>query len=330
MNKRKFIIMIVSLLVVAVGSLIYILSLDSEETIQAINAVPPVLEEKVEVVTATVPVEEQVPEQEMMESTDNDEAATTFKEGLKEKVREVIVGTIKLFKPEDLRIVAIGDSLTQGVGDETESGGYVGILNHTFEDNNLNISIENYGKKGNRTDQLLKRLEKKEIQSSIEKADTVLVTIGANDIMQVAKNNLSNLNMDPFIEEQQGYTERLTAIFTKINELNPDTQIYLIGFYNPFEQYFSEIEELGIIASNWNAAGKTVTDEYENAHFIPVADLFTGAGTSLLADDYFHPNTSGYKLIAKRVLEHMNELSIDTDIHSETELDVTEQPEEQP
>ena len=73
---------------------------------------------------------------------------------IKEKVRAVIKGTINLFK-KDLRIVSIGDSLTEGVGDETESGGYVGILNHTFEDNQLNIRIENYGKKGNRTDQLL-------------------------------------------------------------------------------------------------------------------------------------------------------------------------------
>lgn len=326
MNKRKFTIMIVSLLVVAVGSLIYILSLDSEQTIQAVNAKPPVLEEKVEVVSASVPVEEEEPQQEAMETTDNEEAATTFKEEIKEKVREVIVGTIKLFKPEDLRIVAIGDSLTQGVGDETESGGYVGILNHTFEDNDLNISIENFGKRGNRTDQLLKRLDKKEIRSSIEKADIVLVTIGANDIMQVAKNNLTDLNMDPFVQEEQGYSQRLTEIFNEIKELNPETQIYLIGFYNPFEKYFAQIEELGIIASNWNEAGKTVTDEFENVHFIPVADLFTDSESNLLADDFFHPNTSGYKLIAKRVLEHMNEISIETEVEPEN----LELPEEQP
>ena len=59
--------------------------------------------------------------------------------------------------------MAIGDSLTEGVGDESENGGYVGILNNTFEDNNLNITVDNFGKKGNRSDQLLKRLEKKDI-----------------------------------------------------------------------------------------------------------------------------------------------------------------------
>lgn len=44
--------------------------------------------------------------------------------------------------------MAIGDSLTEGVGDESENGGYVGILNNTFEDNNLNITVDNFGKKG--------------------------------------------------------------------------------------------------------------------------------------------------------------------------------------
>lgn len=79
--------------------------------------------------------------------------ATTEKsitEGIKEKVREVLNGALDLFK-KDQKIVSIGDSLTEGIGDETENGGYVGILNHTFEDNNLNITVENFGKKG--TDQ---------------------------------------------------------------------------------------------------------------------------------------------------------------------------------
>ena len=139
-------------------------------------------------------------EAEIQQSTDEENNSQTITEGIKEKVRAVIKGTINLFK-KDLRIVSIGDSLTEGVGDETESGGYVGILNHTFEDNQLNIRIENYGKKGNRTDQLLKRLDQDEIASSIKKADIILITIGANDIMKVAKDNFLNLTMEPFNRE---------------------------------------------------------------------------------------------------------------------------------
>ncbi|WP_019154387.1 SGNH/GDSL hydrolase family protein [Robertmurraya massiliosenegalensis] len=236
---------------------------------------------------------------------------------IKEKVREIIEGAIRFFK-DDKKIVAIGDSLTEGVGDETESGGYVGILNHTFEAQNINISIENLGKRGNRTDQLLLRLENEEIAASIRKADIVLITIGANDIMKVVRSNYTNLNIEPFEEERVDYVERLRAIFTKMNELNPDMHIYLIGFYNPFERVFGDIEQLEIILDNWNHAGELVTAEFDNVSYIPTKDLFTNSTIDLLSEDHFHPNTSGYKLMAERVLESLDDVvNEETDLSSE-------------
>ncbi|MGI8387645.1 SGNH/GDSL hydrolase family protein [Robertmurraya sp. P23] len=255
------------------------------------------------------------------EEEEQQEAATDIDdkpvaETVKEKVREIIEGAITFFS-HDKKMVSIGDSLTQGVGDETESGGYVGILKHTFEDNHMNISIENFGKRGNRTDQLLKRLEEEEISSAIKDADIVLITIGANDIMKVVRSNYTNLNIEPFQEEKIRYVERLTAIFNKINELNPDTQIYLIGFYNPFERYFGNIEQLDMILNDWNQASESVTEEFENVYYIPTEDLFSNSTINLLAYDNFHPNTSGYKLMAQRVLEYLNKYDEETDLPHE-------------
>jgi len=237
---------------------------------------------------------------------------------VKEKVREIIEGAFSFFS-HDKKMVSIGDSLTQGVGDETESGGYVGILNHTFEDNQMNISIENFGKRGNRTDQLLKRLENEEISSAIQDADIVLITIGANDIMKVVRSHYTNLHIEPFQEEKIRYVERLTAIFHKINELNPDTQIFLIGFYNPFERYFGDIEQLDMILDDWNQASEAVTEEFENVYYIPTEDLFSNSTINLLADDNFHPNTSGYKLMAQRVLEYLSKYDEETELSEDFE-----------
>lgn len=241
---------------------------------------------------------------------------STLTEGIEGKVSEVVEGVIKLFK-KDLQVVAIGDSLTQGIGDETENGGYVGILNNTFEENNINVNIENYGKRGNRTDQLLKRLEKEEIAESIQHADIVFITIGANDMMKIVKNNFTNLHLELFNEEKLEYVERLTAIFNKVNEINPDTKIYLIGFYNPFEHYFSDIEELQMIVNDWNESSKSVTEEFDNVKYIPTVDLFSDSDVELLSDDHFHPNTSGYKLMAKRILENMEEVSVEQEVMTE-------------
>ncbi|WP_226669795.1 SGNH/GDSL hydrolase family protein [Metabacillus litoralis] len=251
-------------------------------------------------------VDEELPAAEEVASNEKN----TLTEGINEKVKQVVEGVFKLFK-KDLKVVAIGDSLTQGVGDETENGGYVGILNHTFENNNINVSIENYGKKGNRSDELLKRLEKKKIKASIQQADIVFVTIGANDIMTIVKNNITNLHIELFNEEREEYIKRLEAIIKRITEINPNTKIYIVGFYNPFDRYFPEVQELQMIINDWNEASKTVTEEFDHVRYIPILDLFSNSDIELLSKDHFHPNTNGYKLMAKRILENMEEISVE-------------------
>lgn len=283
----------------------------------SVDTQSPMLNEQKEINQEKTIAKEEVQIEEDHSFTADENHPLPITEEIKENVRAVLDDVFVFFK-KDIRIVSIGDSLTQGVGDETESGGYVGILDHTFEDQNLNITIENFGKKGNRSDQLLKRLETKEIKSSIKDANIVLITIGANDIMNVVKNNWTNLNMEPFQEERVKYVKRLTTIFTKINEINPEAEIYLIGFYNPFERYFGDIEQLGMIMDNWNEAGMSVTDEFENVNYIPIYDLFSSPNEDLLADDHFHPNTKGYKLIAKRVLDYLEEFSEEKEIINET------------
>ena len=129
--------------------------------------------------------------------------------------------------------------------------------------------------------------------------------------MKVVKNHFTNLTLEPFQKEREEYSKRLRSILNQVNELNPDTQIYLIGFYNPFERPFGDIEEFEMIINDWNEASQSVTEEFENVNYIPIADLFVQSNIELLDDDHFHPNTSGYKLIAQRVLENLNEMSVE-------------------
>lgn len=308
MKRKKTTMMVIFGILLFVSVVLYLLLPKSNQAkIQSVKAITSVNQKQLDTLEDTVdevaPTDEEIP----TEGTNQ-----AISEDIKAKVREVVEIAIDFFQ-KDQKIVAIGDSLTEGVGDETKSGGYVGILNHTFEDNNLNITVENFGKKGNRSDQLLKRLENEETASAIKDADIVLITIGGNDIMKVLKSNFMNVTMEPFQEERVKYEERLTTIFNKINELNPETEIYLIGFYNPFERHFGEIKELSMIIDNWNETGKSLSEQYENVSFIPTNDLFSNSNQDLLADDEFHPNTTGYKLIAQRIIEYLKE-SNDTKI----------------
>ncbi|MFC7783644.1 MULTISPECIES: SGNH/GDSL hydrolase family protein [unclassified Rossellomorea] len=207
------------------------------------------------------------------------------------------------FIPQNLKVVSVGDSLTQGVGDSTKKGGYVPYLEEHLEslDGVKDAQFHNYGVRGNRTDQLLKRLKKEDVKESIEQSDLVMITIGGNDVMKIFRENLSHLKLDVFQEEKRQYQLRLQEIIETIRSYNPNAGIVLTGLYNPFNTWFSDIEEVNQVIHDWNDASQEVLSDYDKTLFVKIEDLFIDAGDTLLYEDYFHPNDEGYKMIADRM-----------------------------
>ncbi|WP_407406358.1 SGNH/GDSL hydrolase family protein [Peribacillus sp.] len=220
------------------------------------------------------------------------------------------------FFPDPVQIVSIGDSLTQGVGDSKDNGGYLPYLQKNLEKEPSITSVEmiNHGVRGNRTDQLLKRLDKSRVQEDIEQADSIVVTIGGNDIMRVFKQNFSNLELNQFDSAKLGYEKRLRQILDKVRSENQQAQIYLVGVYNPFSKWFADFYELDEIMNDWNDSGKKIITEYDSAYFIEIDDIFQNSKEDLLyTEDYFHPNDRGYELIAERIYNNMEVLTIGKD-----------------
>lgn len=243
--------------------------------------------------------------------TEETEAPTDLSEDIREAFSSVLESARNIFVQNDLHITAMGDSLTQGVGDETDNGGYVGILEDSLNQNSdtaaETVQVDNFGKRGNRTEQLLERMEQEEIQNSIREADLVLITVGANDVMKIIKDNVASLDYQQFVEAQDDYERNLRDVIIKTKELNPGAEIHLLGVYNPFEKYFNHIPELNQIISDWNRISKQVLSEFERTNFIPIRDIFENTDEDILWEDNFHPNEVGYKRIAERVLEYIRE-----------------------
>ncbi|MEI5907301.1 GDSL-type esterase/lipase family protein [Bacillus spongiae] len=213
------------------------------------------------------------------------------------------------FFPRELKVVSIGDSLTQGIGDSTNSGGYIPHLTQSFNSLKEIKSTEfiNLGKKGLKTSGLLKQLEDSSVREEIEMADIVMITIGGNDLMSVIKRNFTSLTLELFSTESSLYQERLTTVLTKIRHINQDAGIVLIGIYNPFLFLFSKVPETESILKDWNAVSeRTVINSVENAFFVNIADLFMNIEEKLLSDDFFHPNDLGYQRISERVFEFLS------------------------
>ncbi len=206
------------------------------------------------------------------------------------------------FFPKNLNIVTLGDSITEGVGDESKNAGYVGLI-EDFLDHE--VIVDNRGIAGYRSDQLLELIDEPDVEKSLSESDLVLMTIGANDLMKVFKRDLTNLKIEPFFDELNEFEERLNKIFTKIHQINPQANIYLIGFYDPFSEFFPEVEELSDISSSWNAGSAMITKKHDYTYYIPTSDLFEKGIAQYLAADNFHPNKKGYTKIASEIIEHI-------------------------
>ncbi|WP_309087844.1 GDSL-type esterase/lipase family protein [Domibacillus sp.] len=216
--------------------------------------------------------------------------------------------TVETRVPQDIKIVSIGDSLTEGVGDSTNSGGYVPYLEDQLEslDEIKDASFVNYGKRGNRTEQLIKRLKEEEIEADIQQADIVMVTIGGNDVVKVVKENWSDLTVDTFEKEEEGYGERIRTVLQDIRAINEEAGIVLIGIYNPFGRVFVDTDDDEAIVQAWNKRAEEVAASFDRTVFVNVETVFGEGSDGLFFEDQFHPNDMGYEQMAGRIFDTIN------------------------
>ena len=212
------------------------------------------------------------------------------------------------FIPKDITVVGLGDSLTQGVGDELKKDGYVGRLTEkmkTFE-GVREVELVNLAKRGKRSDQLLDQLQSGDLDDVIRKADFIVMTIGGNDIMRVVKQDFFSLRLDAFQKELIRYTKRFNDIMIEIRKQNPVAPIILMGLYNPFSVVTNQENEFDEIMLNWNQAIDNLTISDVNACYVPVDDLFNSNDNMVYHTDFFHPNSKGYEQMTNRIIESLN------------------------
>ena len=216
------------------------------------------------------------------------------------------------FIPRQIRVVGLGDSLTQGVGDEKKMGGYFGRVTADMLDwkGVLDIDADNLAKRGRRSDQLIEQLNDEEIQSELRKADVIFLTIGGNDIMKVVKANLFKLRVDPFYKEMDKFESKLDEIFGILRALNSDAIIVMAGLYNPITNVTNEASEFEDIINDWNEVIQFRTMVDSKSCYVPVVDLFASNENMVYHSDFFHPNSKGYDQMSNRFLIRLDECGL--------------------
>ncbi|KDE47721.1 GDSL family lipase [Geobacillus sp. CAMR12739] len=208
--------------------------------------------------------------------------------------------------PKDIHLVALGDSLTEGVGDGEGKGGYVGRLVPLLsaEDGVRTVTVTNLGKRGRRIAELEPVIHAH--QAELGRADMILITIGGNDVMNVVRSHFLDLSRQRFQQATEIFADRLDHLLISLRTINPDAVIVLVGLYNPFSSTLPNIPEIDDVIAEWNSASRAVLSRYDRTIFVDIQDIFIDRD-ELLHRDEFHPNAAGYEQMAMRVHEALDQ-----------------------
>jgi lysophospholipase L1-like esterase len=228
--------------------------------------------------------------------------------------------TDDLASKDKVNIVAIGDSLTKGTGDQSGDGGYVGKTKIKLAAQlKKPVFVENLAVNGWRMDDLLNFLARPSVPSSLQHADIIMLTIGANDINQAAADPLAvpdpqaspsataqkqelAINYDAIRKSLPESEAKLTQILSKVAAINPKAKIVYVGLYNPY--FDTDTNRKGsAILQEWNLKAASLANGFPNMVVVPTFDLFQFELAKYLYVDHFHPNQDGYERIADRVVQ---------------------------
>ncbi|MTT32662.1 GDSL family lipase [Terrilactibacillus sp. BCM23-1] len=199
-----------------------------------------------------------------------------------------------------VHIVALGDSLTRGIGDD-KGKGYVGDLKDMLiKKSKKKIQVTNHAIGGQTSSELLKQLKQPEVRRQLRQADIILISTGANDLFQGGA-ALDHLNMSYFNSIEKRYLVNAKHVYSTLRSLNSHATVFHIGLYNPFID-LEQSKLTSKMVSKWNVDNANLTRDYKKMIYVPTFDLFQLNVNDYLYSDKFHPNTKGYQLIAERVV----------------------------
>lgn len=182
---------------------------------------------------------------------------------------------------KNVHLVAVGDSLTYGQGDEKKDGGYVGIIKKKIEHHYQKTSVEtdNYGVSGDRSDQILARLNSQSaMRKDLRHADVITMTVGGNDLMQNLEKDIMNspktVNKD-IDKAQQTYIKSLNQLLTAVRKQNPRAPIFIMSIYNPVYTYFPDVNTITDSIDKWNDTTQNVMKGYHRMYFVNINHLMS-------------------------------------------------------
>lgn len=213
---------------------------------------------------------------------------------------------LALANQDPIRVAAIGDSLTEGDGDEAGLGGYVGRLQKSLQSKNPKAQVKNLGHSGWTSEMVVKGYEGKPstLKEAISfKPHIALVWIGSNDLWYLYE------YADPKPEDERQdllrYQKNLQTIVGSLSKSG--TKVLLASLDDQSQRPVarqgkafsgiskSEMQRMGAQVKLYNQAIANVAKQ----NGAKVVNLSDPSLWRSLAEDGNHPNASGYEKITQ-------------------------------
>ncbi|WP_217595026.1 GDSL-type esterase/lipase family protein [Cohnella sp. GbtcB17] len=213
----------------------------------------------------------------------------------------------------EIKAIAIGDSLTRGVGDVAGKGYVADSLDELSKSMGKPVKLSgNLAVSGLEAAKLNELLDGKAMRDAVAGANLVLLTIGGNDLFRSSQQSGGSIaeggGIDPELAKRLLPTTEahLKAVMTKLRAINPSAKIAYVALYNPFYELAQLRPAIASILADWNGYAVKLAEADGNIVVVPTADLFEAQSARYLSSDHFHPNGAGYARIAIRVAQALD------------------------
>lgn len=223
---------------------------------------------------------------------------------------------------ESLTVVSLGDSITFGWNLEQPQTPPVQSENaFPFLIGNGNTEVLNVSYPGWTSTQLLEAIKTEESQQMLRQAETVTLSIGANDLLQAIELSKMIENQQPVDPEalQQKVAAATAQVYNNITEIitlikeQTDAPILLYSLYNPFgmnDPIYGSIHTLGeMITNSVNSKVYSKIASQQGVQYLDAYSAFNGKQQDYIIPGDIHPTISGQQALALLATNRLNELN---------------------
>jgi lysophospholipase L1-like esterase len=197
-------------------------------------------------------------------------------------------------------LLVLGDSLAKGTGDESGRGFAADVLESLRR--RAPTDAANLAVNGAESADVRQLISSTNVRALAANADWILLSAGGNDLSHAVPRGIGSpvAALEDVGKARAQLIANIREILTELREANSDAPIYLIGLYDPFSDAGPAAQAGASVILSWNAAVAETVVSFRNVFVVPTFDIFYGRADRLAADR-FHPNRSGYQLIAERI-----------------------------